>query len=91
MRKSLSFGCEHKIIQVLLSMCKAQRYAVTRQGTVKLASGSVCGPELVSGDNLLLHRIRNQMETGQQELLEREWFWPDYRLNSVRYPERAVH
>lgn len=64
---------------------------MTLQGTVKLAYGSVCGPELVSRDNLLLHRIRNQMERGQQEFLEREWYWPDYMLNSVRYPERAVH
>lgn len=64
---------------------------MTRHGTEKLASGSVCGPELVSGDNLLMHKIKKQMERGQWELLEREWYWPDYRLNSGKYPERAVH
>jgi len=46
---------------------------------------------VVPGDDLLMHRIKKQMERGQWELLEREWYWLDYRLNLGRYPERAVH
>lgn len=47
---------------------------MSRHGTEKLASVPVCGPEVVSGDDLLLHRIKKRMERGQWELLERELY-----------------